>query len=97
MYENTSQLKAAHVERDSSEIEGCLSRASDALERLHSRVAAMEDRLRAVMRATGSGVQGAAGVPKEALSPLGDAIRSMEDRIDSACERLEAMLNGLAL
>lgn len=98
MYDNTSQLKAAEPIRDTAEIERCMNRANDVLERLHSRVGALEDRLRPVMRATGVGTTGGVtGVPQEALSPLGDAIRSFENRTDSACDRLEALLNGLAL
>jgi len=97
MYDNTSQLKAAEPGRDATEIERCVNRANDALERLHSRVGALEDRLRPVMRATGSGSACGTAAPQEALSPLGDAIRSFENRTDSACDRLEALLNGLAL
>ena len=97
MYDNSSQIKSIEAGRPSTEIEGCVDRASNALERLHSRVSALEERLRPVMRATGSGTCGATGVPKEALSPLGEAIRSFEDRADSACDRLEGLLNGLAL
>ena len=98
MYDTAKQLESASVAgRASTEIEGCLNRASDALERLHVRICAIEDRLRPVMRATGSGSQGATAVPKETLSPLGDAIRSFEDRTDSAVDRLEGLLNGLAL
>jgi hypothetical protein len=83
--------------RPSTEIEECLSRANNALERLHNRISAVEDRLRPVMRATGSGQKGSAGAPTEALSPLGDAITGIEGRIESACDRLESLLLGLAL
>lgn len=83
--------------RPSTEIEGCLSRASNALEHLHGRIGAVEDRMRPVLR--GVAMSGAAGTgkPQEALSPLGDAITSIENRIDSAVDRLEALLLGLAL
>lgn len=98
MYDNLNQLKSAEAGRDATEIERCMNRANDVLERLHTRVSALEDRLRPVMRATSAGSNGGVtGVPQEALSPLGDAIRSFENRTDSACDRLEALLNGLAL
>lgn len=97
MYDHPNQLKSVSADRPSTEIEGCMHRATDALERLHSRISAMEDRLRPVMRAAGTGGQAGTAAPKEALSPLGEAIRSFEDRTDSAVDRLEALLNGLAL
>lgn len=98
MYDNTAKLiDSVAAGRPSTEIEGCLSRTNNAVERLHSRVSAIEDRLRPVMRATGSGTAGATGVPKETLSPLGEALRSVEDGVDRACDRLEGLLNGLAL
>ncbi|KFC61943.1 hypothetical protein [Massilia sp. LC238] len=98
MYDNPNRLKSAEAGRDTTEIERCMKRANDVLERLHSHVNALEDRLRPVMRATGAGSNGGVtGVPQEALSPLGDAIRGFESRTDSACDRLEALLNGLAL
>ena len=98
MYENPSQLKAIASDRSSTEIEGCLDRANNALERLHSRISAVEDRLRPVMRATGTaGPATNPGVPQEALSPLGDAIRSVGQRVDTAVDRLEALCLGMAL
>jgi hypothetical protein len=96
--EPKSQLKSISPERSSTEIEGCMNRVNNALDRLHSRVGSVEDRLHPVMRATGPGGQGSStGVPQEALSPLGDAIRSIEQRVDSAVDRLEALCIGLAL
>jgi hypothetical protein len=92
-----SQHDAIQQARPSTEIEGCLSRANNALERLHGRISAVEDRVRPVMRGVSTGQSGSAGKPQEALSPLGDAITSIENRIDSACDRLEALLLGLAL
>lgn len=97
MYDNLNQIKAAETGRPSTEIEGCMTRAGNAASRLHTRLDALADRLSPVMRATGSGIAGAPTAQQEALSPLGDAIRSVERRIDGACDRLEAMLNGLAL
>jgi hypothetical protein len=92
-----SQHDAIQPSRPSTEIEGCLSRANNALERLHGRIGAVEDRVRPVLRSVAMGQKGSAGAPTEALSPLGDAITSIESRIDSACDRLEALLLGLAL
>lgn len=98
MYEHANHSTAVSADRPSTEIENVLDRANNAVNRLHARVTAFEDRLRPVMRTTGSGVNGqAVGSPKESLSPLGDAIRSIEDRVDSAAERMEALLAGLAL
>ena len=99
MYEEPkSHLKSIVPERPSTEIEGCMIRVDNALERLHNRVNAIEDRLRPVTRVTGTGAQcGTAGIPQEALSPMGDAIRSIENRIDSAVDRLETLLASLAL
>jgi hypothetical protein len=92
-----SQHDAIQTNRPSTEIEGCLSRANNALERLHGRISAVEDRVRPVMRGVSTGQSGSTGKPQEALSPLGDAITSIESRIDSAVDRLEALLLGLAL
>lgn len=83
--------------RPSTEIEGCLDRANSALERLHGRIGAVEDRVRPVMRGISQGKESSTGKPQEALSPLGDAITSIENRIGSAVDRLEALLLGLAL
>lgn len=90
------QAKTATARPD-TEIEGCLSRANNALERLHGRISAVEDRVRPVMRSVGQSQQSNAGKSQEALSPLGDAITSIESRIDSAVDRLEALLLGMAL
>ena len=92
-----SQHDAIQRSRPSTEIESVLGRANNALERLHGRISAVEDRVRPVLRATSSGQKGSAGAPTEALSPLGDALTSIESRIDSAVDRLEMLLLGLAL
>lgn len=91
------QQAAINPSRPSTEIEGCLTRANSALERLHGRISAVEDRVRPVMRGLSTSQGGSTGKPQEALSPLGDAISAIENRIDSACDRLEALLLGLAL
>ncbi|HWU84474.1 MAG TPA: hypothetical protein VN028_03965 [Rhodocyclaceae bacterium] len=83
--------------RPSTEIEGCLSRANNALERLHGRISAVEDRMRPVLRGVALSGSASNGKPQEALSPLGDALTSIENRIDSAVDRLEALLLSLAL
>jgi hypothetical protein len=92
-----SQHDAIQPSRPSTEIEGCLTRANIALERLLGLISAVEDRVRPVMRGLAAGQGGTTGKPQEALSPLGDAISSIESRIDTACDRLEALLLGLAL
>lgn len=95
---SSSQLKTVQSDRTPSEIESRLDLASNSVSRLGTRVEALEDRLRPLMRATGAGTAGhAPGIPQEALSPLGDSIRSLEQRIEISVERLESMLNGLAL
>ena len=95
---SSSQLKSVQADRSPSEIESRLDLASNSVARLGSRVEALEGRLRPLMRASGVGTSGhGAAVPQEALSPLGDSIRSLEQRIESAVERLESILNGLAL
>lgn len=100
MYNENSggQLKSAQAERTPSEIENRLELASNSVQRLGTRVEALEDRLRPLMRATGA-VSAAhpPGIPQEALLPLGDSIRSLEQRIEISVERLESMLNGIAL
>jgi hypothetical protein len=99
--ESSCQLKSVQAERLPSEIETRLDLASNSVQRLGSRVEALEDRLRPLMRATGATGAGTAphptGIPQEALSPLGDSIRSLEQRIEISVERLESVLNGLAL
>jgi len=98
MYDNVAkQPEAVIAGRPSTEIEGCLNRTNNAMERLHSRLSAIEDRLRPVLRATGTGGNGATAAPKEALSPLGEALRSVENGIEHAGDRLESLLNSLAL
>ena len=81
-----------------SEIENSMTGAENAVSRLHSRLDALEDRVRPVIRATGSGANSVgSGVPREALSPLGDGIRSIGERVDHANDRIEMLLNSLAL
>lgn len=92
-----SQHDAIQPSRPSTEIESVLTRTNNALERLHGRISAVEDRVRPVMRSVGQSQQSNAGKSQEALSPLGDAITSIESRIDSAVDRLESLLLGLAL
>lgn len=84
-------------DRPSTEIEEGLDRTSNAIARLASRIDALEDRLRPVVRQSGAGSAGSNAAPKAVMSPLGEQLGAFQNRIDGACDRLEALLRDLAL
>lgn len=93
-----AQGDAIQTSRPTTEIEDRLIRASNALVRLSNRVDVISDRLQSVRRVTGTSTpSGSIGVPDEPLSLLGNSIRSIEYQVQSAADRLEALLTDLAL
>lgn len=78
-----------------AEVHNAASELQSSVERLHSRIAALEDRLSCVLMPIPQ--NDVSSVRQEAQSPLGQAITFRVTEVDQAVDRIDRLLDALAV